>query len=85
MFGSEQATFLNEQLEQAASKLGEHFDAVHILVAHNDGKSSVLMTSGVGDAFTRTGMLHEYMAQMAIQRNMGAMVSMARPPIDDSF
>jgi len=85
MFGSEQVTFLNEQLEQAASNLGEHFEAVHILAVHSDGNSTVLMTSGTGNVFTRNGMLHEYMAQVAIQRNMGAMAGMVRPPIDDSF
>lgn len=85
MFGQEQAVFLNEQLDQAAANLGEHFDAIHILAVHSDGKSTVLMSSGTGDAFTRAGMLHEYMAQMAIQRSMGAMAGLERPPIEDSF
>ena len=85
MFGPEQAAFLNEQLDQAAANLGEHFDAVHILAVHSDGNATVLMTSGTGDVFTRTGMLHEYMAQMAIQRSMGAMAGLERQPPDDSF
>ena len=85
MFGPEQVVFLNEQLDQAAASLGEHFDAVQILAVHSDGKATVLMAAGSGNVFTRNGMIHEYVAQQAIQRSIGVMANLQGPPSDDIF
>ena len=47
-------------LEDVAAKLGEHFDAVQILVSWNEEGASFLAKRGAGNWYARQGMAHEF-------------------------
>lgn len=47
-------------VEQAASKLGEHFDAVQILASFHDSGGTSCIKRGGGNWYARQGMAHEF-------------------------
>lgn len=47
-------------LDEAATRLGEHFDAVQILASSNEGGTSSMVSSGCGNWYARQGMAHEF-------------------------
>lgn len=46
-------------LEKVASELGEHFDAVQIMVSFNEDGESIAMNRGTGNWYARIGMARE--------------------------
>lgn len=47
-------------LEAAATRLGEHFDAVQILASWNENGTSSMCGSGCGNWYARQGMAYEF-------------------------
>jgi len=47
-------------LEDAAAKIGEHFDAVQILASWNEDGMPMIAKRGVGNWYARQGMAHEF-------------------------
>lgn len=58
-----------EMVQLAAVKLGEHFDAVQILVSWNEENSSICVKRGCGNWYARKGMAHEFIDMDAAQIN----------------
>lgn len=50
---------LDKIVTDAASALGEHFDAVQIIVSNSDGEGSKCLKRGVGNFYARLGMVKE--------------------------
>lgn len=50
---------LGKIVEDAASALGEHYDAVQILASNSDGEGSQCVKRGVGNFYARLGMARE--------------------------
>jgi len=46
--------------EKAAAELGEHFDAVQILITWNEEGRSICVKRGAGNWYARQGMAHEF-------------------------
>jgi hypothetical protein len=59
----------NAILSSAVERLGEHFDAVQILVSWNEQGQSHCMKSGAGNWYARQGMAHEFINQDVAQEN----------------
>lgn len=51
---------LSKIVEDAASALGEHFEAVQILVSNSDSEGTGGVSRGVGNFYARLGMAHEF-------------------------
>jgi hypothetical protein len=76
----------NEDAERladiAAAKLGEHFDAVQILVSWNDEATSKGVFRGRGNWYARQGMAHEFITQDAGQVAAREIAHAMRPDDD---
>lgn len=51
---------LSKIVEDAALALGEHFEAVQILVSNCDSDGTAVMRRGVGNFYARVGMAQEF-------------------------
>ena len=49
-----------ELCDEAAAKLGEHVDAVQIMVTWVEGGVTLRAKAGVGNVYARLGMAHEF-------------------------
>lgn len=47
-------------VQKAAESLGEHFDAVQIMVSWNEEGMTKMFKSGCGNWYARQGMAHEF-------------------------
>lgn len=56
-----------ELCQKVATQLGEHFDAVQILVSWNEDNSSYCVKRGCGNWYARKGMAHEFIDMDAAQ------------------
>lgn len=56
-------------LEEAASKLGEHFDSVQIMISWNDNGYTMCCKRGVGNWYARQGMAHEFINEDVAKEN----------------
>lgn len=57
----------NERLQKLVNELGEHFDAVQLLVCRHEPSSedgTVSFSAGCGNVFARSGMAAEWLARM---------------------
>lgn len=54
---------LGKIVEDAAAKLGEHFEVVQILVSNSDGEGTRCIKRGVGNFYARLGMSREFVEQ----------------------
>lgn len=69
-----------ELVERAAVALGEHFDAVQILVSvAEDGKTRCIK-SGVGNWYARQGMAHEFINEDVAKENAAEIANQLNPP-----
>jgi hypothetical protein len=50
-------------LRRITAELGEHFDAVQILVSWNEEGNSELLTFGCGNWYARQGMAHDFITR----------------------
>lgn len=48
-------------IQKVATELGEHFDAVQILVSWNEESSTMMEASGAGNWYARQGMAREFL------------------------
>jgi hypothetical protein len=71
-------------LEEFAAKLGEHFDAVQIMVSWNIDNQSKCLKRGCGNWYARQGMAHEFINEDIAQENAHQIASRLNPPEDDS-
>jgi len=60
---------ITELINKTASDLGEHFDAVQILVSWNDNGQTTASYSGCGNWYARQGMAHEFINSDVAQEN----------------
>ncbi len=70
-------------LEQTAAKLGEHFDAVQILVSWNENGTTSLAKRGTGNWYARQGMAHEFITSDIAQDTAVQIAERLNPPRDD--
>jgi hypothetical protein len=55
---------LEKLIEETAAKLGEHFDAVQILVTFPaDGGGTAMVSRGTGNWYARQGMAQEFIGR----------------------
>lgn len=54
---------LGKLVEDAAAALGEHYDAVQIMVSNSDGEGTRCIKRGVGNFYARLGMAREFVEQ----------------------
>lgn len=70
-------------LEEAAAKLGEHFDAVQILASWNEEGLSKCSKRGAGNWYARQGMAHEFINADIAQEHAREIAEQLEPPDDD--
>lgn len=71
----------NEQLlRECAERLGEHFDAVQILVSWNEEGLSKMRKMGAGNWYARQGMAHEFINADIAQENAHQIAEKLSPP-----
>ena len=58
-------------LKRATAFLGEHFDAVQILVSRNDAGQTTTAQWGCGDWNARVGMAHKFMVEQDEEMRVG--------------
>lgn len=79
-------TLMNSQdarkiVEEAAAKLGEHFDSVQILVSWGvDGGGTKSCFSGTGNWYARQGMAHEFINSDIAQDAAQQIAEKLNPP-----
>lgn len=71
-------------LKRAAAELGEHYDAVQILVSWNEQGITSCGSYGTGNWYARQGMAHEFIQKDIAQENAAQLASKLEPPSDDS-
>lgn len=70
-------------VEDAAARLGEHFDAVQILASRPlDGGGTACTKSGVGNWYARQGMAQEFITQDQAQELSTQIAERMNPPDD---
>lgn len=75
---------INEMLDNAASKLGEHVNAVQILVSWTEEGITYAAKRGVGDWYARQGLVHEFInADIAVENAQQLARIMPKPDTDD--
>lgn len=50
----------DERIKQIVAELGEHFDAVQVMLSVTENGSTRLRQLGVGNWYARQGMAHEF-------------------------
>lgn len=76
---------VEELLEKTAAALGEHFDAVQVLVSWNEDGATTCVKRGAGNWYARQGMAHEFINADVSQENAAALSRvLPQPPSDDS-
>ena len=68
-----------EILAIAARKLGEHFDAVQIMVSYNDEGTTRASFNGCGNWYARQGMAHSFINTDIAQENALEIASRLNP------
>lgn len=68
--------------EKSAESLGEHFDAVQILVSWNEGGRSMCVRRGAGNWYARQGMAHEFINADIAQDAAIQIAEKLNPPDD---
>lgn len=68
-------------LEDAAAKLGEHFDAVQIMASWpaGEGKGTVCSKRGIGNWYARQGMAHDFIQSAAARENAAEIAAAIKP------
>lgn len=74
---------IDEFIEAKTRELGEHFDAVQILVSWNEESKCFNRYSGSGNWFARQGMAHDFINQDLAQENAKQISEKINPPTDD--
>lgn len=72
-----------ELVEQHAAALGEHFDAIQILVTWNDNGNSYSLARGSGNWYARQGLAHEFITKDVAQENARQISQAMQPPDAD--
>lgn len=67
-------------LQDAAHRLGEHFDAVQILASRTEGGRTFCSKRGVGNWYARQGMAHEFINEDVAQENAVQLAQALNPP-----
>lgn len=70
-------------LEDAAARLGEHFDAVQILASGNEEGLTFCCKRGVGNWYARRGMAHEFINADQAQEIAHQIAQVLKPPPDE--
>lgn len=71
---------VNKMLDDAASRIGEHVDAVQILVSWTEGGITYAAKRGIGDWYARQGLAHEFInADIAVENAQQLARIMPRP------
>ena len=73
---------LGKYLERVAADLGEHFEAVQILVSFNAEGRTNCLKRGVGNWYARQGMAHEFIEQATAQEHAAQLSDALNPPDD---
>lgn len=71
-------------LRECTEKLGEHFEAVQILVSWNEDGLSKMRKMGAGNWYARQGMAHEFINADIAQENAHQIAAKLTPPPDES-
>lgn len=75
---------VNEMLDEIAAKLGEHFDAVQLMVTWNEEGITYAAKRGSGNWYARQGLAHEFInADIAVENARQLAEIMPKPEIDD--
>lgn len=69
-------------VDDAATALGEHFNAVQILVSQTELGRTRCIKSGVGDWYSRQGMAHEFINEDVARENAVQIATELNPPDD---
>lgn len=70
-------------VEDYAARLGEHFEAVQIMVTWNEEGLTKNLNRGVGNWYARQGMAHEFINADVAQENARQIAERLEPPEDD--
>lgn len=70
-------------LDQKVRELGEHFDAVQVLVSWNEESICRNLYSGGGNWWARQGMAHDFINRDVAQENAHQLSVKINPPTDD--
>jgi hypothetical protein len=71
-----------KMLERIAAQLGEHFEAVQILVSWNEEGMSMCSKRGAGNWYARIGMAREFLVCDQAQTNANEIKQILPPPDD---
>lgn len=71
-----------KMIQATAAQLGEHFEAVQILVSRpqEGGGGTHCVKSGIGNWYARQGMAHEFIEEDKAQEHAAALGSRINPP-----
>lgn len=69
-------------LEEFAERLGEHFDAVQIMVSWNEERVTKCAKRGTGNWYARTGMAREFLDADQAQE-IAHQIQKTQPPPDE--
>lgn len=70
-------------LETVAAQLGEHFDAVQIMVSYNREAQTFCVKRGCGNWYARQGMAHEFINANQAEEQARQIAEVIQPPEDD--
>lgn len=70
-------------LQTYAAQLGEHFEAVQIMVSWNDEGLSKCVKRGCGNWYARQGMAHEFINADIAQENATQIADKLAPKVSD--
>lgn len=60
---------VNALFDEIIARLGEHFDAVQIMVSWNEESTTQSISRGSGNWYARQGMAHEFVNKDMAQEN----------------
>lgn len=72
-----------ELLERVTAALGEHFEAVQILVSWNEDGMTKALHRGAGNWYARQGMAHEFINKDVAQEHAVRLAEVMPQPPDD--